>query len=130
MTSTSRKHRSLFGEILDWMLAPLLLLWPLSVLLTWLVAQGLANQPFDRQLGAKVRYLARQIEYRKPASGRRDATLPMPERNWRSPHDGQATYFHVGWRSSGLPGTEKSASSGNTTGSWLFGTGSRPHAEQ
>ena len=43
MASTSRKHRSLFGEILDWMLAPLLLLWPLSVLLTWLVAQGLAN---------------------------------------------------------------------------------------
>ena len=48
MAPPTRKHRSLFGEILDWMLAPLLLLWPLSVLLTWLVAQGLANQPFDR----------------------------------------------------------------------------------
>jgi len=95
MASTSRKHRSLFGEILDWMLAPLLLLWPLSVLLTWLVAQGLANQPFDRELGAKVRYLARQVEYRNAANGRSEATLPVPERNWRSPHDGDVLYYQV-----------------------------------
>ena len=44
----AREQRSLFGEILDWMLAPLLLLWPLSVALTWLVAQNIANRPFDR----------------------------------------------------------------------------------
>ena len=30
-----REQRSLFGEILDWMLTPLLLLWPLSLALTW-----------------------------------------------------------------------------------------------
>ena len=30
----AREQRSLFGEILDWMLAPLLLLWPLA---TWLL---------------------------------------------------------------------------------------------
>ncbi|NDF77903.1 MAG: sensor histidine kinase, partial [Betaproteobacteria bacterium] len=41
-----REQRSLFGEILDWMLTPLLLLWPVSLALTWLVAQGLANKPF------------------------------------------------------------------------------------
>ena len=45
MAPPARKQRSLFGEILDWMLAPLLLLWPMSVVLTWLVAQGIANQP-------------------------------------------------------------------------------------
>ena len=33
-----REQRSLFGEILDWMLTPLLLLWPISLVLTWLVA--------------------------------------------------------------------------------------------
>jgi len=33
-----REQRSLFGEILDWMLTPLLLLWPISLALTWLVA--------------------------------------------------------------------------------------------
>ena len=32
-----KAFNSLFGEILDWMLAPLLLLWPMSVALTWLV---------------------------------------------------------------------------------------------
>ena len=57
---TSKEQRSLFGEILDWMLAPLLLLWPMSVLLTWLVAQNIANRPFDRQLDETARALARQ----------------------------------------------------------------------
>ena len=45
-----REQRSLFGEILDWMLTPLLLLWPVGLALTWLVAQGIANKPFDRAL--------------------------------------------------------------------------------
>ena len=56
-----REQRSLFGEILDWMLAPLLLLWPMSVVLTWLVAQGIANKPFDRQLGEMARVLSQQV---------------------------------------------------------------------
>ena len=40
-----REQRSLFGEILDWMLTPLLLLWPVSLALTWLVAQSIAGIP-------------------------------------------------------------------------------------
>ncbi len=40
--------RSLFGEILDWMLAPLLLLWPMSIAVTYIVAKSIANGPFDR----------------------------------------------------------------------------------
>ena len=59
--SMPKEQRSLFGEILDWMLAPLLLLWPMSVILTWLVAQGIANKPFDRELGEMVRILAKQV---------------------------------------------------------------------
>ena len=43
------------------MLAPLLLLWPMSVVLTWLVAQGIANKPFDRELGDKVHALVKEI---------------------------------------------------------------------
>jgi two-component system sensor histidine kinase TctE len=54
------EQRSLFGEILDWMLAPLLLLWPMSLGLTWLVAQGIANRPYDRELSEAVLALARQ----------------------------------------------------------------------
>ncbi len=57
----AREQRSLFGEILDWMLAPLLLLWPMSVALTWLVAQSIANRPFDRDLAEMARAVARQM---------------------------------------------------------------------
>jgi two-component system sensor histidine kinase TctE len=57
----SHEQRSLFGEILDWMLAPLLLLWPMSVALTWLVAQSIANEPYDRELGQLTRDVAGRI---------------------------------------------------------------------
>ena len=56
-----RERRSLFGEILDWMLTPLLLLWPISLALTWLVAQNIANKPFDRALEVNVRALAKLV---------------------------------------------------------------------
>jgi two-component system sensor histidine kinase TctE len=55
------EQRSLFGEILDWMLAPLLLLWPMSVALTWLVAQGIANRPYDRELAQLAHSVARDV---------------------------------------------------------------------
>ncbi len=55
-----REQRSLFGEILDWMLAPLLLLWPMSLGLTWVVAQSIAARPYDRELADAARALARQ----------------------------------------------------------------------
>jgi two-component system, OmpR family, sensor histidine kinase TctE len=55
-----RVQRSLFGEILDWMLAPLLVLWPMSLGLTWVVAQSIANGPFDRELADVALALARQ----------------------------------------------------------------------
>ncbi|HET9822545.1 MAG TPA: sensor histidine kinase N-terminal domain-containing protein [Burkholderiaceae bacterium] len=59
--SQPRPQRSLFGDILDWLLVPLLLLWPLSVVLIWFAAQGIANRPFDRDLGETARTLARRV---------------------------------------------------------------------
>ena len=56
-----RDRRSLFGEILDWMLTPLLLLWPISMALTWLVAQNIAGKPFDRALEYNVQALAKLV---------------------------------------------------------------------
>jgi two-component system sensor histidine kinase TctE len=73
-----REQRSLFGEILDWMLAPLLLLWPMSVVLTWLVAQGIANKPFDRELGEMVRALSKEVSVRAPDSPRAQALFKLP----------------------------------------------------
>jgi len=73
-----REQRSLFGEILDWMLAPLLLLWPMSVVLTWLVAQGIANKPFDRELGEMVRVLSKEVALRAAPDGRMQAVFKLP----------------------------------------------------
>lgn len=72
-----REQRSLFGEILDWMLAPLLLLWPMSVVLTWLVAQGIANKPFDRELGETARVLAKEVSV-QTEPGRSQAVFKLP----------------------------------------------------
>ena len=47
------------------------------------------------------------------------------------PHDGQATYFQVGWYLSGLsPVGRHSMSSGSSTGSVGSGTGCGPHIAQ
>ncbi len=54
-------QHSLFGEILDWMLAPLLLLWPMSIAITYLVAKAIANQPFDHALEERLTALAQQV---------------------------------------------------------------------
>lgn len=70
----ARAPRSLFGELLDWMLAPLLVIWPVSVLLTWGVAQNLAQRPFDRQLVAAAQSLAEQLQV-APAGAARQPTL-------------------------------------------------------
>ncbi len=68
MPATSQQH-SLFGEILDWMLAPLLLLWPMSIFLTYLVAQNIANRPYDRELGVVVRAIAQQASIEPAGAG-------------------------------------------------------------
>lgn len=60
MATRLHEQRSLFGEILDWMLAPLLLLWPMSLGLTWVVAQAIASRPYDRELADVVLALAAQ----------------------------------------------------------------------
>ena len=53
---------SLFGEILDWLLAPLLVLWPISIIFTHSVADNIANQPYDLVLADNVRALTRLVQ--------------------------------------------------------------------
>jgi two-component system sensor histidine kinase TctE len=53
---------SLFGEILDWMLAPLLLLWPISIAATNHVASFLANQPYDQHLADNVMAIVKLVK--------------------------------------------------------------------
>lgn len=56
------QRRSLYAEILDFMFAPLALLWPLSVVLTFVVARSLADVPFDRELEQRIRALTNYVE--------------------------------------------------------------------
>lgn len=60
--SAESSRRSLLGEILDWMLAPLFLLWPMSIAITYVVAQNLANIPYDLGLVNALQILGQQVE--------------------------------------------------------------------
>ncbi len=88
-----REQRSLFGEILDWMLTPLLLLWPVSLALTWLVAQSLANKPFDRALEYNVHALA-QLIMEEP-DGRIQFNLPQPASEILRADESDMVFFQV-----------------------------------
>jgi two-component system sensor histidine kinase TctE len=52
---------SLFGEILDWMLAPLLLVWPISIAATHHVADRIADQAYDHVLAEHVVRIVREL---------------------------------------------------------------------
>jgi two-component system, OmpR family, sensor histidine kinase TctE len=92
-----KEQRSLFGEILDWMLAPLLLLWPMSVALTWLVAQNIANKPFDRELGEMVRVLSKQVvlQERQPGVFSARFTLPASATDLLHTDEADDIYYQV-----------------------------------
>jgi two-component system sensor histidine kinase TctE len=69
----SRASRSVFRQILEWMLAPLVVVWPISLAVTYLTANSLANSPYDRELHDTVIALAQQV---KIIEGRVQVDLP------------------------------------------------------
>jgi two-component system sensor histidine kinase TctE len=85
-------QHSLFGEILDWMLAPLLLLWPMSIAITYLVAKSIANQPFDHALENRVTVLAQQV---REENGVINTRLPGSARDFLRADDIDSVYFQV-----------------------------------
>lgn len=87
-----REQHSLFGEILDWMLTPLLLLWPVSLALTWLVAQNIAGRPFDRGLEYNVQALAQLV---KSDQTRMSFNLPLPAREILRADEADLIYYQV-----------------------------------
>ena len=84
--------RSLFGDILDWLLMPLLLLWPLSIGVTYLAAKSIANEPFDRSLEDRVTVLAQQV---KEMNGELSAQLPFAARDILRADDVDNVYFQI-----------------------------------
>ena len=85
-------QHSLFGEILDWMLAPLLLLWPMSIAITYLVAKSIANQPFDRALEDAVTVVAQQL---REVDGKVVSQLAGSAREILRADDVDHVYFQV-----------------------------------
>ena len=62
---TERQHRqtSLFGEIVDWMLAPFLILWPISMAIEYSLAFSVASAAYDRELRESVLALSQQVSW-------------------------------------------------------------------
>ena len=87
-----QEQRSLFGEILDWMLTPMLLLWPISLVLTWLVAQSIAGKPFDRALEYNASALAQLVSV---SNNRVQFNLPLPARELLRADDSDTVYYQV-----------------------------------
>ena len=85
-------ERSLFGEILDWMLAPLLFVWPLSIAFTHYFANNVANYPYDQALREHVAAIARQV---KLVGGKPVLTLPASARALLRADETDSVYFHV-----------------------------------
>ena len=74
------------------MLTPLLLLWPVSLALTWLVAQGLANKPFDRALEYNAQALAQLVIVQR---GKVQFNLPQSASEILRADESDTVFFQV-----------------------------------
>jgi two-component system sensor histidine kinase TctE len=88
----SDTQRSLFGEILDWMLAPLLFVWPISIAVTHYFATTVANFPYDQTLREQVAAISRQVKF---VDGRAHISLPGSARAFLRSDEIDSVYFHV-----------------------------------
>ncbi|MBK6629973.1 MAG: sensor histidine kinase N-terminal domain-containing protein [Betaproteobacteria bacterium] len=88
------ERQSVFGEILDWMLMPLLLIWPLSVILIQNVASSISDDPYDQHLAENVKTLARFVaEEDGGVKIKVDRTTPV--RSLLRRDDDDSIYFQV-----------------------------------
>ncbi|WP_240494565.1 sensor histidine kinase [Azonexus hydrophilus] len=85
-------ERSLFGEILDWMLAPLLFVWPLSIAFTHYFANNVANFPYDQSLREHVATISRQVQL---VEGKPVISLHASTRAMLRADELDSVYFHV-----------------------------------
>lgn len=84
--------RSLFGEILDWLLAPLLFVWPVSIAITHYFANNVASFPYDQALKEHVGAIARQVRF---VEGRPLINLPGSARALLRADETDNVYFQV-----------------------------------
>jgi two-component system sensor histidine kinase TctE len=92
--ATPKQHRqpSLFGEILDWMLAPLMILWPISMAVEYSLAYSVANTAYDRELRNELAIISRQLSYR---DGAVSLTIPAVSRQMLVSDELSETAFQI-----------------------------------
>jgi two-component system sensor histidine kinase TctE len=88
----AESQRSLFGEILDWMLAPLLFVWPLSIAVTHFFSVNVANFPYDQGLREEVAAISRQVEF---VDGKTPRVSLGSTQTFLRADEIDSVYFHV-----------------------------------
>ncbi|WP_284155243.1 sensor histidine kinase [Sulfuricystis thermophila] len=83
---------SLFGEILDWMLAPLLLVWPFSITVTYQVAVEIVDQVYDRVL---VEHLGRALSGVRVTAAGVEVTLPPAQPAKTDDSESDSQFYQV-----------------------------------
>jgi two-component system sensor histidine kinase TctE len=83
---------SLFIEILDWMLLPLLFVWPVSIVVTYIFASNISNVPYDRELNDSVNAIAQLV---KVADRRVSVRLPGEARAILRADEFDTIYFQI-----------------------------------
>lgn len=83
---------SLLVEILDWLLAPIMVLWPVSVVMTFWVANTIANIPYDRALRDSVNALAQHVRLE---DGRGRILLPAAASSFLRADELDTIWFQV-----------------------------------
>jgi len=74
------------------MLAPLLVVWPLSIGVTHFFATNVANYPYDQALREQVMAIARQVKF---VAGQPEIALPGAARAFLRSDEVDSVYFHV-----------------------------------
>ncbi|MDS1141833.1 sensor histidine kinase N-terminal domain-containing protein [Pusillimonas sp. SM2304] len=64
-----KNNRALLNKIMIWMFGPLFLLWTVGLVITYFIAQNIANAPYDRALADHLRMLKHEVEQQKIAEG-------------------------------------------------------------
>src|SRR5690606_22828945 len=63
-----RRHATLLGRILLWMIVPLFVLWSIGIVITYFISLNIANSPYDRTLASHLRLLRHEVEQQRLAS--------------------------------------------------------------
>jgi len=83
---------SLLVEILDWLLAPLIILWPISVVVTFWMANSISNIPYDRALRDSANALSQHVQFQ---NGRASIALTGFATSFLRTDELDTVYFQV-----------------------------------